>query len=173
MTIQSMNELFHHELQGIYYAENQIAKSLSEMMDQATDAALVDNFEHHLEDTHEQIKRLEQVFRALGQSPKGVTCQAILGLIEESQETLREIEDERVRDAAILASAQAMERYEITRYGTLVAWADQLGRTIGADQTALGGLEIVDLLQLTLDEEKNQDSRLTALAESRINRLAA
>jgi ferritin-like metal-binding protein YciE len=173
MTIQSMNELFHHELQDIYYAENQIAKSLSEMMDQATDAALVDNFEHHLEDTHEQIKRLEQVFRALGQSPKGVTCQAILGLIEESQETLREIEDERVRDAAILASAQAMERYEITRYGTLVAWADQLGRTIGADQTALGGLEIVDLLQLTLDEEKNQDSRLTALAESRINRLAA
>src|SRR5215213_6862263 len=151
MTIQSMNELFHHALQDIYYAENQIAKTLSDMMDQATDAALVDNFEHHLEDTHEQIKRLEQVFRALGQSPKGVTCQAILGLIEESQETLREIEDERVRDAAILASAH------------------QLGRTIGADQTALGGLEIVDLLQLTLDEEKNQDSRLTALAESRIN----
>src|SRR5215212_10555852 len=91
MTIQSMNELFHHALQDIYYAENQIAKTLSDMMDQATDAALVDNFEHHLEDTQEQIKRLDRVFRALGQTPKGVTCQAILGLIEESQETLREI----------------------------------------------------------------------------------
>jgi len=130
MTIQSMNELFHHGLQDIYYAENQIAKSLSEMMDQAADAALVDNFEHHLEDAHEQIKRLDTMFRAMGQTPKGVTCQAILGLIEESQETLREIEDERVRDAAILASAQAMGRYEITRYGTLVAWADQLGNAI-------------------------------------------
>src|SRR5215213_7714803 len=104
MTIQSMNELFHHALQDIYYAENQIAKTLSDMMDQATDAALVDNFEHHLEDTQEQIKRLDRVFRALGQTPKGVTCQAILGLIEESQETLREIEDEKVRDAAVLAS---------------------------------------------------------------------
>jgi len=173
MTIQSMNELFHHALQDIYYAENQIAKTLSDMMDQATDAALVDNFEHHLEDTQEQIKRLDRVFRALGQTPKGVTCQATLGLIEESQETLREIEDEKVRDAAVLASAQAMERYEITRYGTLVAWADQLGNAIVTDQQSLGGLEVIDLLQLTLDEEKDQDSRLTALAESRINRLAA
>ena len=173
MTIQSMNELFHHGLQDIYYAENQIAKSLSEMMDQATDAALVDNFEHHLEDAHEQIKRLDTMFRAMGQTPKGVTCQAILGLIEEADETIRAIEDEKVRDAAMLASAQAMERYEITRYGTLVVWADQLGRTGVVEQKHLGSLEIVDLLQLTLDEEKNQDARLTALAESRINRQAA
>jgi len=173
MTIQSMNDLFLHGLQDVYYAENQIAKTLSEMMDRATDPALVDNLEHHLEDTHEQIKRLDQIFRAMGQAPKGVTCQVTLGLIEESQDTLCEVEDERVRDAAILASAQAMERYEITRYGTLVAWADQLGGAIVTDQTALGSLEVVDLLQLTLDEEKNQDSRLTALAKSRINRLAA
>ena len=102
-----------------------------------------------------------------------MTCQAILGLIEEGQELVREIEDENVRDAAILASAQAMERYEITRYGTLVAWADQMSRSGVVDQKELGSLEIVDLLQLTLDEEKNQDARLTALAESRINRQAA
>ena len=173
MTIQSMNELFLHGLQDIYYAESQIAKTLTEMMNQQIDSALFDNLEHHLEETQEQIKRLEQSFRARGQTPQGVTCQAILGLIEEGQELVREVEDENVRDAAMLASAQAMERYEITRYGTLVAWADQLGRSGVIDQKELGSLEIVDLLQLTLDEEKNQDARLTALAESRINRQAA
>jgi ferritin-like metal-binding protein YciE len=173
MTIQSMNDLFLHGLQDIYYAENQIAKTLTEMMGQRIDAALFDNLEHHLEETQEQITRLEQIFRALGQAPQGVTCQAILGLIEEGQELVREIEDENVRDAAMLASAQAIERYEITRYGTLVAWADQIGRSGVVDQKQLGSLEIVDLLQLSLDEEKNQDARLTALAESRINRQAA
>jgi ferritin-like metal-binding protein YciE len=172
MTIQSMNQLFLHGLQDIYYAENQITKTLKEMMSQRIDAALFDNLEHHLEETQEQIKRLEQIFRALGQAPQGVTCQAILGLIEEGQDLVREIEDENVRDAAMLASAQAIERYEITRYGTLVAWADQIGRSGVVDQQQLGSLEIVDLLQLSLDEEKNQDARLTALAESRINRHA-
>jgi ferritin-like metal-binding protein YciE len=168
-----MSDLFLRGLQDIYFAENQIAKALSEMMDQATGPALRDNFEHHLEDTREQIKRLEQIFRALGQTPEAVTCQAILGLVEENQETVREIEQDKVRDAAILASAQAMERYEITRYGTLVAWADQLGKTLAVNQVHLGNLEVVDLLQLSLDQEKYQDARLTALAESKINRLAA
>jgi len=168
-----MNELFLHGLQDIYYAENQITKVLSEMTGRRIDAALFDNLEHHHEETQEQIKRLEQIFRALGQAPQGVTCQAILGLIEEGQDLVREIEDENVRDAAILASAQAIERYEITRYGTLVAWADQIGRSGVVDQKHLGSLEVVDLLQLTLDEEKNQDARLTALAVSRINRHAA
>jgi ferritin-like metal-binding protein YciE len=172
MTLQSMNDLFLRGLQDIYFAENQIAKTLSEMMDQAKDPALLDNFEHHVEDTQEQIKHLERIFRALRQDPQAVTCQAILGLIEESQETVREIEQDKVRDAAILASAQAMERYEITRYGTLVAWADQLGKTLAVDQEHLGNLEVVDLLQLSLDQQKNQDARLTALAESKINRLA-
>jgi ferritin-like metal-binding protein YciE len=101
-----MTDLFLRGLQDIYFAKNQIAKALSEMMDQATGPALLDNFEHHLEDTREQIKRLEQIFRALGQTPD-ITCQAILGLIEENQETVREIEQDKVRDAAILASAQA------------------------------------------------------------------
>jgi ferritin-like metal-binding protein YciE len=167
-----MNELFLRGLQDIYFDENQIAKTLSEMMDQATDPALVDNFEHHLEETQEQIKRLEQIFRALSQGPQAVTCPAILGLIEESRETVREIERDKVRDVAILASAQAMERYEITRYGTLVSWADHLGKTLPIDQVHLGNLDVVDLLQLSLDQEKYQDARLTALAESKINRLA-
>ena len=173
MAIQSMSELFLHGLQDIYYAENQIAKTLSEMMDQATEPALFDNLEHHLEDTQEHIKYLEQIFRALGQTPQGVTCQAILGLIEEGQQTVGEIEDEKVRDAAILASAQTMERYEIARYGTLVAWADQIGNAVTVDQKQLGSLEVVDLLQLILDQEKNQDAMLTALAESKVNRQAA
>ena len=173
MAINTMDDLFIHGLQDIYYAENQIAKTLSEMMEASTEPVLFDNLEHHLEDTHEQIKRLDQIFRALGQTPKGVTCQAVLGLIEEGQEILGEIEDEKVRDVSILASAQALERYEITRYGTLVAWADQLGDRLAVDRSQMGNLEIVDLLQLTLDEEKNQDSRLTAMAESKINRQAA
>jgi ferritin-like metal-binding protein YciE len=173
MAINTMDDLFIHGLQDIYYAENQIAKTLSEMMEASIEPALFDNLEHHLEDTHEQIKRLDQIFRALGQTPKGVTCQAVLGLIEEGQEILGEIEDEKVRDVSILASAQALERYEITRYGTLVAWADQLGDKLAVDRSQMGNLEIVDLLQLTLDEEKNQDSRLTAMAESKINRQAA
>ena len=173
MAIRTMDDLFVHALQDIYYAENQIAKVLPEMEEKSSDPMLREGFRMHLEDTREHIRRLDQVFQALGQTPQGVTCQAILGLIEEADETIRAIEDEKVRDAAMLAAAQAMERYEITRYGTLVAWADQLGRTGVVEQKHLGSLDIVDLLQLTLDEEKNQDARLTALAESRINRQAA
>ena len=173
MAINTMDDLFVHALQDVYYAENQIAKTLPEMMEKATEPALFDHLEHHLEETREQIKRLEQIFRALGQTPQGVTCQAVLGLIEEGQEVVGQIGVEKVRDAAILASAQAIEHYEINRYGTLIAWADQLGHKEAVDQSVLGNLELVDLLQLNLDEEKNQDARLTALAESKINRRAA
>jgi ferritin-like metal-binding protein YciE len=102
-----------------------------------------------------------------------VTCQAALGLIEESQELIGQIEDKDIRDAAIVASAQAIEHYEINRYGTLIAWAQQLGRRETVDQGAVGNLEVIDLLQLSLDEEKDQDRKLTALAESKVNRHAA
>jgi ferritin-like metal-binding protein YciE len=102
-----------------------------------------------------------------------VTCQAALGLIEESQELIGQIEDKDIRDAAIVASAQAIEHYEINRYGTLIAWAHQLGRRETVNQGAVGNLEIIDLLQLSLDEEKDQDRKLTALAESKVNRHAA
>jgi ferritin-like metal-binding protein YciE len=173
MAIRTMDDLFIHELQDIYYAENQIAKTLPEMMEKITESALFDHLEHHLDETREQIKRLEQIFQTLGQAPPGVTCQAVLGLIEESQGLVREIENKKVLDAAILSCAQAIEHYEINRYGTLIAWADQLGHRETVDQNVLGNLEIVDLLQLNLDETKNQDAKLTALAESKVNRHAA
>ncbi len=173
MAVKTMDELFIHGLQDIYYAENQFAKTLPEMMEKASDPMLQEGFRAHLEETREQIKRLDQVFQALGQAPQGVTCQAALGLIEESQELIGQIEDKDIRDAAIVASAQAIEHYEINRYGTLIAWAHQLGRRETVDQGAVGNLEIIDLLQLSLDEEKDQDRKLTALAESKVNRHAA
>jgi ferritin-like metal-binding protein YciE len=172
MAIRTMDDLFIHGLQDIYYAENQIAKMLPEMMENAFDPMLREGFQAHLEETREQIKRLDQVFQALGQAPQGVTCQAVLGLIEEGQELVGEIQDKDIRDAAIVASAQAIEHYEINRYGTLIAWAHQLGHRETADQKQLGNLEIIDLLQLSLDEEKDQDRKLTALAESKVNRHA-
>jgi ferritin-like metal-binding protein YciE len=168
-----MNDLFIHTLQDVYYAENQIAKITPELMKKVTDSSLFDHLQRHLDETREQIKRLEQIFQALGQTPQGVTCKAVLGLIEESEELVREIDDKEVQNAAILASAQAIEHYEINRYGTLIAWAQQLGHRETVDQKTLGNLEIVDLLQLNLDEEKYQDRNLTALAESKVNRRAA
>ena len=173
MAIRTMDDLFIHGLQDVYYAENQIAKTLPQMMEKSSDPMLREGCKMHLEETQEQIKRLDQVFQALGQSPQGVTCQAVLGLIEEGEEVVGQIDDKDLRDAAIIASAQAIEHYEINRYGTLIAWAHQLGHREAVDQKQLGRLEIVDLLQLSLDEEKDQDRKLTALAESRVNRHAA
>src|SRR5215203_6166496 len=173
MAIKTMDDLFIHGLQDIYYAENQIAKTLPEMMEKSSDPMLREGCKMHLEETQEQIKRLDQVFQALGQAPQGVTCQAVLGLIEEGQEVIGEIDDKDLRDAAIIASAQAIEHYEINRYGTLIAWAQQLGHRETVDEKVLGDLEIIDLLQLILDEEKDQDRKLTALAESKVNRHAA
>ncbi|MFL5189035.1 MAG: ferritin-like domain-containing protein [Microvirga sp.] len=173
MVIRTMDDLFIHGLQDVYYAENQIAKTLPEMMEKSSDPMLREGFKLHLEETQEQIKRLDQVFQALGQAPKGVTCQAVLGLIEEGQEVVGQIDDKDLRDAAIIASAQAIEHYEINRYGTLIAWAQQLGHRETVDEKQLGNVEIVDLLQLSLDEEKDIDRKLTALAESRVNRHAA
>src|SRR3954471_17738786 len=172
MAIRTMDDLLIHGLQDVYYAENQIAKTLPEMMEKSSDPMLREGFKLHLEETQEQIKRLDQVFQALGQAPKGVTCQAVLGLIEEGQEVVGQIDDKDLRDAAIIASAQAIEHYEINRYGTLIAWAQQLGHRETVDEKQLGNVEIVDLLQLSLDEEKDIDRKLTALAESRVNRTA-
>jgi ferritin-like metal-binding protein YciE len=170
MSISTIKDLFLHELQDLYYAENQIAKAIPDMMKKATEPALFDRLEHHLDETRELVGRLEQIFKALGQEPKGVTCQAILGLLGEGDELAREIDNKQVLDTALLASAQAIEHYEIVRYGTLIAWASQLGASASVDKSALGGLDIVDLLQLSLDEQKAQDAGLTALAESKINR---
>ena len=160
--IKTFDDLFVHTLQDIYYAENQITKALPKMIAKATDPQLKQGFQTHLTETENQIKRLEQVFKLHGLTPKGVTCPAINGIIEEANEIAGDVEDKEVLDAALLASAQAVEHYEITRYGTLVAWAKQLGHQ-----------NYAALLQQNLDEEYATDKKLTALAESKVNQKAA
>jgi ferritin-like metal-binding protein YciE len=161
-SIKTMDDLFVHTLQDIYYAEHQILKALPKMIEKASNPALKQAFETHVRETEGQVRRLEEVFRLHGHEPKGVDCPTIDGLIEEANEIIGDVDDAEVRDAAILASAQAVEHYEITRYGTLAAWAKQLGR---ADCAAL--------LHQTLEEEKATDEKLNLLAESNINRRAA
>ena len=161
-SIRTRDDLFVHTLQDIYYAENQITKALPKMISKATDPQLKQGFQTHLTETQNQIKRLEQVFKMHGHSPKGVDCPAIDGIIKEANEVAGDVADKEVLDAALLASAQAVEHYEITRYGTLIAWAEQLGRS-----------DCASVLQQNLDEEKATDKKLTAIAESKVNRKAA
>jgi ferritin-like metal-binding protein YciE len=160
--IKTMNDLFLHTVQDIYYAENQIVKSLPEMIEKATSPDLKQGLKAHLGETETHVKRLEQVFKLLGVAAKGVDCPAIDGIIDEAEELAGEVADKDVLDAAIIAAAQAVEHYEMTRYGTLVAWARQLGR----DDAAA-------IFQKTLDEERAADKKLTTLAESKVNRRAA
>jgi len=160
--IKTMDDLFVHTLRDIYYAENQILKALPDMIEKATNRELTQGFKQHLEETKNHVVRLDQVFRLHGTQAKGVDCPAIDGIIEEADEIAGEVDDKDVLDAALIAAAQAVEHYEITRYGTLVTWARQLGR----DDCAV-------LLQKTLDEEKATDKKLTTLAESKVNRKAA
>ena len=160
--IQTMDDLFVHTLRDIYYAENQIAKSLPAMIEKASAPELKQAFQTHLSETENQIKRLEEVFRLHGQEVKGVDCEAIDGILDEAQSIMGNVADQNVLDAAMLASAQAVEHYEITRYGTLATWARELGRE-----------DCARLLHQTLDEEKATDERLTRIAEARVNRKAA
>jgi ferritin-like metal-binding protein YciE len=159
--IKSMEDLFIHTLQDVYYAENQIVKSLPKMIDKATNRELSAGLRNHLKETEGQVKRLEQVFEKLGKDPKGVDCPAIDGLIKEADEVAGEVEDKKVLDAAILGSAQAVEHYEMSRYGTLIAWAKELGYD-----------NVVPLLNANLKEEKAADKKLTTLAEGNVNRRA-
>lgn len=156
--IATLDDLFLHTLQDIYYAENQITKALPKMIEKATAAELKQGFETHLRETEGQIARLERAFEALGQKAKAVTCPAIDGIIKEANEVAGDIADKSVLDAALIASAQAVEHYEITRYGTLIAWAQQLGHA-----------QVASLLQETLAEEKSTDDKLTRMAESKAN----
>lgn len=160
--IKTLDDLFVHTLQDIYYAENQITKALPTMIEKAADPSLRKAFESHLRETEGQIVRLEQVFQMHGQPVKGVTCQAIDGIIAEAKEIIGDVGDAEVLDAAMLSSAQAVEHYEITRYGTLIALAKQLGRT-----------DCASVLQQTLDEEKAADRTLSGIAENRVNARAA
>jgi ferritin-like metal-binding protein YciE len=160
--IKNMDNLFVHTLRDIYYAENQIVQALPEMIDKAHDAQLRQGFQAHLAETKNHVKRLEQVFRMHGQEPKGVDCPAIDGIIAEAKDVAGEVEDKSVLDDALIAAAQAVEHYEITRYGSLIAWAKLLGRS-----------DCASVLQQNLDEEKATDKKLTAMAEAKINRQAA
>jgi ferritin-like metal-binding protein YciE len=160
--IKTMDDLFVHTLRDIYYAENQIVKSLPDMIEKASDPQLKQGFQSHLRETENQVKRLEQVFKLHGVDAKGIDCPAIDGIIEEAEEVAGEVEDKQVLDAALIAAAQAVEHYEIARYGTLIAWATQIGRN-----------DCASLLKQNLDEEKATDKKLTTLAESKINRRAA
>ncbi len=150
--IATFDDLFLHQLQDVYYAENQIIKALPKMTEKATAPDLKAGFEQHLTETEGQIARLDQVFSLIGQEPKGVTCPAIDGIIKEANEVAGDIADKAVLDAALIASAQAVEHYEITRYGTLIAWAKQLGRD-----------DVAAILQQTLDEEYATDDSLTEM----------
>jgi ferritin-like metal-binding protein YciE len=126
--IKTMDDLFVHTLRDIYYAEQQLVKALPEMIAKATDPAVKAAFQAHLGETKNQVTRVEQVFKMHGVDAKGVDCPAIDGIIDEAEEIAGEVEDKEVLNAALVAAAQAAEHYEITRYGTLIAWAKQLGR---------------------------------------------
>lgn len=160
--IKDMNDLFAHQLKDIYYAENRIVATLPKMIQKASTPELKEGFETHLDQTKVQIQRLDKVFDLHGLEPESIKCPAIDGIIKEAEEVAGEIDDKKVLDAALIAAAQAVEHYEITRYGTLIAWAKELG----ADECAA-------LLQETLEEERDTDRKLTALAESEVNSAAA
>jgi ferritin-like metal-binding protein YciE len=160
--IETMDQLFLHGLQDIYYAEKKIVSALPKMIEKASSDELREGFETHLEETRGQVERLERVFEMCDEKPKTVQCPAIDGIIEEAEEISGEVDDESVLDAALAAAAQAVEHYEIARYGTLVAWA----RALGKDECA-------ELLGETLEEEKATDEKLTRLAEKELNRRAA
>jgi ferritin-like metal-binding protein YciE len=161
--IQNMDDLLLHGLQDIYYAENQIVKALPKLIDKATNRDLTKGLKDHLEETKNQIQRLDQAFKKLGKQPEGVKCPAIDGLIEEGDEIAGEVADKDVLDAAIVGAAQAVEHYEMARYGTLIAWAESLGHD-----------DIVRFLITNLNEEKAADKKLSTVALRKgVNRKAA
>jgi ferritin-like metal-binding protein YciE len=159
--IATMDDLFLHTLQDIYYAEHQIEKALPDMIRKASDPELKRGFQMHLKQTRGQIKRLDRAFKALKQKPQGTKCPAIDGIIDEANEIAGEVSDKVVLNAALIAAAQAVEHYEITRYGTLVAWARALGRS-----------DIARLFNMNLKEEKATDKKLNGIAKRKVNRKA-
>lgn len=159
---KTLDDLFLDTLKDIYYAERQISKALPKMARAAQSEQLKAGFEQHLQETEGQIERLEQIFELLGKPARGKTCDAILGIIEEGKSIMDEFKGTQALDAGLVASAQAVEHYEIARYGTLKTWAAQLGMD-----------EAVKLLDATLKEEEATDQKLTKLATSEANRKAA
>ena len=156
--METFEELFEETLKDIYYAEKAILKALPRMAKKATSEDLAAAFTAHYEETEKQVVRLEEIFEGMGKKARGKKCPAIDGILEEGAEIMKEAKDDTVRDAGMLAAAQAVEHYEISRYGTLKAWAEKLGLT-----------DAVKLLNETLEEEKATDEKLTSLADSEIN----
>jgi ferritin-like metal-binding protein YciE len=155
---KTLQDLFHETLKDIYFAEKKILTALPKMAKAAQSEHLKAAFAKHEGETEVQVNRLEQVFKSIGETPKGKTCDAIMGIIEEGQEAMKEYKGTAALDAALLAAAQAVEHYEIARYGTLKCWASEMGLN-----------EAVKLLNATLAEEKTTDQALTKLAESEVN----
>jgi ferritin-like metal-binding protein YciE len=162
MAEKDLNALFLDTLKDIYYAEKQIYKSLPKMAKAAQSDQLRSAFEKHHDETEGQIERLEQVFELLGKPARGKKCDAIEGILDEGKEIMDEYEDTPALDAGLLAAAQAVEHYEISRYGTLKTWADKLGLK-----------DAVKLLDQTLAEEKKTDDALSKIAISAVNAEAA
>jgi len=161
MAQKMLEDLFYDTLKDIYYAERQIVKALPKMARGATDPKLKAAFEKHKEQTEGQIERLQQVFESIGKRAQGKTCEAIQGILAESEEIMEDFKGTPALDAGLISSAQAVEHYEITRYGTLKAWANQLGYK-----------DAVKLLDATLMEESKTDEDLTKLAETAVNAAA-
>ncbi len=159
---KTLEDLFLDTLKDIYYAERQITKALPKMAKAAQSEELRAGFEQHLAETEGQIDRLEQIFELMGKAPRGKTCDAILGIIEEGKSIMDEFKGSPALDAGLISSAQAVEHYEITRYGTLKSWAQQLGMK-----------EAVGLLDATLKEESATDEKLTQLGKASANMKAA
>jgi ferritin-like metal-binding protein YciE len=161
MPVKSMEDLFVATLKDIYYAEKQILKALPSMVKKANGQELKKALETHRKETEGQVERLDQVFKLLDVSARGKKCAAIEGIIDEAKEHMEEIEEKQVLDAGMISSAQAVEHYEICRYGTLIEWANDLGHN-----------EVINLLQQNLEEEKNADRLLSQIARSSSNRKA-
>jgi ferritin-like metal-binding protein YciE len=158
---KKLNELFHDTLKDIYFAEKKILSTLPKMAKAARSEELKAAFEKHRGETEGQVDRLEQVFAMIEEKPQGKTCAAIVGITDEGAEIIEEYRGSPALDAGLLAAAQAVEHYEISRYGTLKAWAEELGLDDAAE-----------LLQETLDEEEATDAALTEIAKSAINQQA-
>jgi ferritin-like metal-binding protein YciE len=162
MAEKQLDDLFLDTLKDIYYAERQILKALPKMAKAAVSPDLKAGFEQHLAETEVQVERLQQIFELLGKPARGKTCDAILGIIEEGKEIMDEYKGTQALDAGLVSAAQAVEHYEIARYGTLATWAKQLGHT-----------EALNLLLETLKEEEATDEKLSTLAKSSVNLQAA
>ncbi len=156
--MKQLADLFEGTLRDIYYAEKKIVKELPKMAKKATSPALSAAFEKHMVETQGQIERLEQAFTLIGKTARAKKCMAIEGIVEEAKEVMEEAETGEVLDAGLLATAQAVEHYEMARYGTLIAWAKELGQP-----------KVAKLLQETLEQEKATDASLTKLALGSVN----